>query len=69
MRADLDHLTLRIERHTDHYTAVVINRINGACLYRAECTDARAGQRVAVDFASAELSRRIGDHEVIWAKE
>lgn len=69
MRADVDHLRLSVERQTDHYTAVVMNRLNGACLYRAQCTDARAAQRVTIDFASSELSRWIGDRDVVWAAD
>ena len=69
MRADVEHLRLSIERQTDHYTAVVMNRLNGACLYCAQCTNAQTGKRVTVDFASSELGRRIGDTEVVWATD
>lgn len=66
VRAEIDHLRLSIERYPDHWRTAVINHVNGACLYRAECTDVHAGQDILLDFASFELGRRINDKEVIW---
>ena len=69
MRGDIDHLRLPIERQPDHYTAIVLNRVNGACLYRAQCTAVHAGTDVLLDFASYELGRRVRDDDVIWTTE
>jgi hypothetical protein len=66
MQADVHHLWLSIERQPDHWATVVINSLNGACLYRAQCTDVLAGQRVLLDFASCELGRLIADKDVTW---
>jgi hypothetical protein len=66
VRAEIDHLRLSIERYPDHWKALVINDVNGACLYLAECTDVHAGQEVLLDFASFELGRRINDKDVVW---
>jgi hypothetical protein len=69
MYADVDHLRLSIERYPDHWATAVVNRINGACLYRAESTGAHCGRCVLLEFVSYELGRRINDEDVTWVDE
>ena len=40
MRADVDHLRLTVERYPDHWATAVVNRVTGACLYRAQSSSA-----------------------------
>jgi hypothetical protein len=67
MHADVDHLRLFLERWPDHWAIGVQNRINGAWLYRAQCTSERIGRDILVDFASSELVRTVVHKELHWA--
>ena len=68
MQADVDHLRLSIERQPDHWTTIVVDRFNGACLYRAQCTNLHCGQCVLLEFISCELGRRIRDEDLTWVE-
>jgi len=69
MRADVDHLRLSVERQPDHYAIAVLNGISGACLFCGECTNAQAGTKVVLDFASWKLGRSICEEDVAWTNE
>jgi len=66
IQADVGHLRLSIERQSDHWATAVLNRENGACLYRTQCTDVRGGKAILLEFASSELGRAIRDCDVNW---
>lgn len=69
MYADVDHLRLKAERYPDHWATTVVNRINGACLYRAQSTSDHCGRCVLLEFVSCELGRRINDQDLTWVEE
>ena len=64
MHADVDHLRLSIERYPDHWATAIVNRISGACLYRAESTSAHCGRCVLLEFVSCELGRCVNDEDL-----
>ena len=68
MRADVDHLRLFLERQPDHWAISVLNRNNGAWLYRAQCTSEGTGRGILLDFASSELGRAVENHELRWIR-
>lgn len=69
MHADIDHLRLRIQRRPDHWRVAVLNRLNGACLFSAECTNLHAGSVVLFDFVTSELGKQVTQHELTWLTE
>ena len=68
MRADVEHLRLFVERQIDHWTVGVLNRNNGAWLYRAYCSREANGRVLLVEFASSELGRAVRNEELDWVE-
>ncbi len=68
MRADVEHLRLFVERQIDHWTVGVLNRNNGAWLYRARCNREASGRALLLEFASSELGRVVRSEDLEWVE-